>query len=601
VFSWIVSLAAGIALAAIGYVGRGPWRSSRWWPAALRVLAGTLLVALVLDAPLGPARPGNRLLALDASASLARGGTAGAWAAARRAADSIGGRPVLAGDRPADAPVPEAPTLPLSRVSPLVERARTEGRAVTLITDGELDDPDALTRLPTGSRVRIVRGEARPDVALVSLDVPAVAVVGDTMAVTAQVVAGDGGSSAAVLTVLDDQRPLGTVPVPALAAREERSFTWRGPVPPAGARQVTVALRALTDAEGRNDTLRTVVEVLAQPTALVVSTRPDADARWLDAGVRAALGDGVRTWWRVAPGEWRESPRLTPVAEADVRRAVAAARVLVLHGDTAYFGPPAQVTRAARWLVAPPEGAAEWYVSPAPRSVGSPLGDVLANASLDSLPPLAAAPAPALEWTAVAVRRNKQGTDVPVLTGRNSAPRVAVLSAAGFSRWGLRGGEAADALPAMAGAVAAWLAESAPDGRAAVPAAAAWREGERVSWRRTGRDSVVVLSWTRVGEPRGATARGTDTLRFSGTQDVVAGPAWPEGQYAVRVAGGDVRVVVNPSREWVPRAPTVGEGPVGTASASAMRPTARGAMWLVAVVLAALCAEWLLRRRAGLR
>ncbi|MCU0624730.1 MAG: hypothetical protein MUF53_12840 [Gemmatimonadaceae bacterium] len=373
-------------------------------------------------------------------------------------------------------------------------------------------------------------------------------------------------------------------------------MSWRLPVPTAGWHVVGVWRDGAPDDVARNDTLRAGLEVLARPSALVVSTAPDADARWIEAGVRGALGSGVRTWWRVAPAEWRESPSLLAVSEDEVRRAVREANLVVLHGDTAFFGPPASALRGARWLVAPPATEGEWYVAPPLGGGASPLGDPLGGASLDSLPPLVAAAAPVLGWTALVAQRDKRGAAVPVLTGRDEAPRTAVLSASGFARWGLRGGEGANAVTALAGAVAAWLAEAAPDRRAAVPAVAQVREGERVPWRRAGRDSLVVVRWSRAD---GVT--GVDSLRFAGASTTALGAVWPAGRYRLELPGGLAEVVVNPSREWVPRRPALVAGPVGTAAAAASAPTARDAIWLVALALAALCAEWIVRRRAGLR
>jgi hypothetical protein len=65
--------------------------------------------------------------------------------------------------------------------------------------------------------------------------------------------------------------------------------------------------------------------------------------------------------------------------------------------------------------------------------------------------------------------------------------------------------------------------------------------------------------------------------------------------------GADERVGISP--EWVPRRPTVAEGAVGDGAPLNLAPRARGASfwWLAAIALVAICAEWLLRRRIGLR
>jgi hypothetical protein len=67
------------------------------------------------------------------------------------------------------------------------------------------------------------------------------------------------------------------------------------------------------------------------------------------------------------------------------------------------------------------------------------------------------------------------------------------------------------------------------------------------------------------------------------------------------VPGGSAVLPVNVSRELLPRAPTVRAGRVGAGAALGDAPTVRTAGWVYALLLAALCAEWLLRRRAGLR
>jgi hypothetical protein len=55
------------------------------------------------------------------------------------------------------------------------------------------------------------------------------------------------------------------------------------------------------------------------------------------------------------------------------------------------------------------------------------------------------------------------------------------------------------------------------------------------------------------------------------------------------------------ARELLPRRATVAPGPVGTARAADATPRVRDFGWLYVLALALLCAEWLLRRRWGLR
>jgi hypothetical protein len=75
----------------------------------------------------------------------------------------------------------------------------------------------------------------------------------------------------------------------------------------------------------------------------------------------------------------------------------------------------------------------------------------------------------------------------------------------------------------------------------------------------------------------------------------------PPGVYDVRVIGGAAVLVVNPSRELLPRAGAVRGGPVGGATSFGDQPRLRDMWWSYIALIAALCIEWLLRRRRGLR
>jgi hypothetical protein len=106
--------------------------------------------------------------------------------------------------------------------------------------------------------------------------------------------------------------------------------------------------------------------------------------------------------------------------------------------------------------------------------------------------------------------------------------RIALVPAAGFGRWRLRGGRPADAFDALWGSVLDWV--------------------------------------------------GADTLR---------GPMGP-GATAGRA-------------ELVPRRPSVADGAIGTGRSVAAAPRAGTAWWLALIAVVALCAEWIWRRRVGLR
>jgi hypothetical protein len=113
-------------------------------------------------------------------------------------------------------------------------------------------------------------------------------------------------------------------------------------------------------------------------------------------------------------------------------------------------------------------------------------------------------------------------------------------------------------------------------------------------WLGSGAPRPLPVAWTGTGAPAG------DTLRFDG-----AGRAsvWlPPGEYRYRLAGGGdgVAAVERYSDELLPRAVTLASREARTAR-SAGKTAARDWLWLFAVCVLGLAAEWLARRRLGLR
>jgi hypothetical protein len=604
VLRWLVALAIAVVAVLIHYAWRAPPAiRGRGLPAALRFTGALLLAALALDAPFGTARRPPPLVALDASASWRRAADSAPWSDARRRALATRADTMfLFGDslRVATGDLPP-PRDAASRVRPAVDRALASGRRLIVLTDGEVDDPDALDGLPAGSRIEVIARPARPDAGLLALDLPRSAVSGDTLEVRVTVTAGPGGSRAGTLRLLVEDRALAEQPLEALAAGATRALSVS--IRPTG--QGAVVVRAIIavpgDAEARNDTLAAALDLSPSAAAVLVSTAPDYDARFAVSVLRGAVRLPTRAYYRVAPGVWRADPSLAPVSEADVRRAVQEAPLLVLHGDTTLFGPPRALGRGALLLFAPPrdaeQGGEEWFATGAP---ASPVSPALAGIPWDSLPPLdVAAEVPAHEWAALETRRARRLEQRFAVVGSERPRRSATVVAGGLWRWQFRGGVAADAYAALLGGLFDWLAAERADRRAALPDLAAVREGEPVRWRRgAAPDSVVVASVVRRGGPPGGDSL---TLRFGADRNVVESAPLAAGIYDVRVRGGAAVLVVNPSREWLPRAPVARTGARGGAVAAGAAPGLRrfAAAWLLAV--AALCAEWVLRRRAGLR
>lgn len=593
--AWLVALTAGVAAAALLYwrvaAPAGPVRAGL---AAIRAAAVALIVALIANAPLGRREPMPHSVFVDRSLSLTRGNArlaGAAWDSARMVgADSIW----AFGDsvRPArEAGASDAD----SRIRSVVERSLATGAPAIIITDGELVDSAALTGLPGGSRLVVLRRASHMDAAVAALEAPRAAVAGDSIAVRVTVAAGEGGVPTGVLSVQLEARTLGRWPLDALAPWGERQIEVR--VAAAGA-QGPAVLRATIavpgDAEPRNDTLAATIELSRAARAVFVSTSPDQDSRFALAMLRGALALPARGFLRVAPGAWRHEGSLTAASESDVREALAAAPLAILHGDTAMFGPPLSVTSGALALLSPGNAAdGEWYASATP---ASPLRGALASIALDSLAPLSAGPPASGDWVALEVRRGREATSRAIVTGRDSPRRVVRITGSGFWRWRFRGGAAGDGYAALMGSAFDWLAAERGDLRAAIPDENVVRAGQPVRWRRgAAADSVVPVLLS------GAGRTDTITLRFPDGAPVQESAPMAPGVYAVSMRGGRTLLAVSQSRELLPARPSVRSGPVRGQGGTSDARRARQVRWLYPLVIALLCSEWFLRRRAGLR
>lgn len=598
---WLLAAIIGIAAALVQY-GRAALSPAAAPLAALRAGVVAILVALVIGAPGGRASRLAPEAALDASESWLRAAPGcTAWSAALDSARRVSEGAVLRfGDSVRASSERGGPLDRASRLRAVADRASASGRPVVVITDGELDDADLLSTLPRGSRTVVLSCTPAPDLAVSALEAPRSLLTGDTVRARVTLLAGGAGSPAGVLEVRLDDRLETTVPVPALAPFTERSLELRWIVTGSARGSVLRAIvRADGDREARNDTLGLGVDVSSAPTAVFVSTAPDFDAREAVAALRGVTSLPTRAYLRVAPGAWRSDGTLTAVAESEVRAAVREAPVVVMHGDTALFGAPRTATRAALLLFAPPRtDEGEWFASGAPPS---PLAPVLSALPFDSLPPLSVSPElPRGEWQGLETRRGgRQGDRRPALVGWETPRRVAVLGAAGFWRWRFRGGEPADAYGALFGSLFDWLAAGRADRRASLPDGAVLRAGSAIRWRRGApADSTAVVYLTR----RAAPARtDTVTLRFPDGANLSESPSLSPGIYDVRTSGGGSVLVVNESPELVPRRATVRSGAIGGAASLTDSPLAREIGWLYLLAILMLCAEWLLRRRVGLR
>ncbi len=594
---WIAALIAGVAAVVLVY-GLKPGSGLALLSAALRLTAVTGLVALILNAALGAARPAPALVALDVSGSWLRDGDSTRFRSALdRARSDANGALLLFGDSMRVDGGTVTPRDDASRVRPAVERAMAEGRPLRIYTDGELEDAEALAPLVGGSSVVVMRAEDGADAAISELRVVRATVGGDTLDVDVALTASVRGGPASRVTLSLGDRVLSTVPVDSIGPYGERVVRSRFPVPNVkGSILLRAALSAPGDRTPANDSLAVAIDVLPGAAAVLVSTAPDYDVRDLATVLRGTVLLPTRGFYRVAPGRWREESSLGNVTEEEVRRAAHEAPLLVLQGDTAVFGEPRNFARGSLMLVVPPSASGEWYATGAP---ASPMATALSGSPWDSLPPLEVSPlAVTGNFEVLETRRARRLERRVAAIGWERPKRTVLVAASGFWRWRFRGGAPAAAHSAFWGSTIDWLAAERADNRAATPADGAVREGQPIRWRRgSPADTVVTVALVR----RGTTESDSLTLRFPTGSLFTESPPRAIGVYDITSRGGASVLVVNPSAEVLPRRPTVVDGEIGTGEALTDAPRLRGIGWIFAIVIVALCIEWIIRRRLGLR
>lgn len=591
----IVALAALLAFGT--YFGLERLGRRALLPAGFRAIAwaalGVLLANVSCPRPPEQRRP---MALLDASLSMDNP----RWPAARRTADSLGEVRFVGDDRP------DPDTLP-SRgrslvASALIAAAATD-RPAWLLTDGEIEDrtdipPDVLAR----AGVRLFPRPPSDDLAITEVTGSDRLTKGDSLLLDVTL-RGTGAHSADSVTVHIRADAAGAplasrrLRLAGGAARATLRASTTGLAP--GEHLLRVELAGARDAEPRTDARLHYLMLAATPGAVLVASPADWDARFLFRAIREVSDLPLRGYVQLAPGDWRSMLDLSRVSENVVRDAARRADLLVAKGDAIAL---AAGTRARGvWLWPGGRGsildAADWYLVP---MTDSPLAAALAGLPLDSFPPVAQLarldPGPD-DWVAFTAQAGRRGAPRAAIIGRTRGRIREVVSATdGLWRWRFRGGSSEQGYRSLVAATVSWLL-AAPDSASGLarPVRAVVQQGR-----------PVVFQWTGAGPSRPLTvalagqAQRTDTLRFDGDGRALL---WlPAGQYRYRLEDGVSGLVAIEvySDEFLPRPVVLAEQLPAEVTGS-RHTSPRDWPWLFAIAVAALCGEWMVRRRMGLR
>ena len=611
-----------------------PVRSGRAL-AAVRAVALLVILALLFDPRLpweGGPGSGQRWALLDASLSMAASSAAGpsAWEAAqeRAAALEAEGWTVVAFGDGVEGTATDAPEGARSTLAPALERAVEAGAGeVRVLSDFRFHDPVEV-RAVLAAGAAPVRFEAF-GVGGVNAGLGAFEVADAPR--RGEEVFTEGVGDSVVVEFREGDRLVATRSIAPPPAGLRRRVEVSLPAPESEGR-VRYTARVTVPGDGFPDDDEAVSYATAgydEGALVLVSLTPDWEPRYLLPVLEEVTGLPTAGYLRVGADRFlpmgRAVDRGGPVDSATVRQAAGDAALLVVHGLAADAGPweAALPTRAARVVAWPSDAAAaerlglavsarragEWYAADDVPS--SPMAADLAGAVFQGLPPLTdplvpSGAAGAAGAVPLLLQLGGTGPGEPaLLLTRPGGRKVAVPLARGFWRWAARDGTGRDAYRRLWSGVAGWLltedrSVAAPDLRPAV-----WvvERGADVRWLVP--DSAAVRLEVQAGEDV-----VVDTT-FTDGGEAGTGPL-PPGRYAYRAVGpsGDVvgEGTFDVARRTLEMAPVPAqpEAPEAVVRGGAFGGDGGGlplrtSPWPYLLVLLLLSAEWIGRRRAGLR
>ena len=575
-----------------------------WGPVALRVIGVSCLVLLVWNPAITRRAPGGTAPVVLLDASLSMSAQPGLWAQALDSARALArGGVILRFGETVAAFDTAAPHEGASRLAPALTAAAARGGPIVIVTDGAIDDREALpSDLITRARVVVVGHGQPPDAFVASVEGPHQVARGDT--VSLRVTYGKSGkrekgsvkSDATLVVSLGGKMVTSRkVALPDSGTVEAGLTLPASRFPSPGWSTLTIGIQWAGDSEPRDDSRAFPMEVTSEPAAVVLGAPPDWDATFLARTLGDVARVPVKYFTQITAGKWNEGVTLAPVPVERVQRALRGARLVVEVGDPSHW-PKVTAPALLTWNSAG-GSAGDWYLSP---SSSSPLVGALSTVPWDSLPPvLSALPSlpdngavPVLEAT-----RSRRGQARPVVfVAQSSRGRRAVVNLAGLYRWDFRGGASQQAYRATVAGLVDWLlagGSGATDW--ARPDSLDVPDGLPVTWRWSGPGSPKPLGVAFAS----ASGTTTDTLRFGA--DGHAQVRLPTGTYRYALADGHghgVIVVDAYSEEWR-RGPVLEDQP-GRAATDRVVLDWRERWELFALAILVFAAEWTWRRRMGL-
>ena len=579
----------------------------------VRVVSVLALILLLVNPASSRRLPAGDQPIVLLDASLSMRGAGGSWTAALDSARRLARRGAVVwrfGSR-VTAFDSTPPTDGASQLGPALEAAAGRAGEVVVLTDGDLDDvtggtiPPDLLRRP-----RVIVEPRRPFVDAYVAGVAGPRHVTRSDTIRLRVSYGVGGMRDAGKAMRDARLTVNveghqlvservSLPDSGVLSRELTLPASRIPRP--GWSVLEVSLDGVKDAEPRDDNREFVVDVSLEPAAVIFASPPGWEARFLARTLADVARLPVKMFVETEPGRWRDASTLSAVPAGDLTRAATNARLTIAMGDPERSRAfTAAGSRGAPLLWSTNGQTGDWYVE---RPLSSPFTTALSGVQWDSLPPATAVAitrdssrTPAVALTARLARR---GPPRPILTlEQRDGQRVATASAAGLWRWAFRGGAAEEAYRAVVAALVDWLLGQPGAGsrERAVPVALEVSNGLPTVWRWTSPDTSRTLGVTL----RTNDTTRTDSLRFdpSGRAELLL----PPGVYRYALGGGSEQGIVaveTYSDEWLPRTPALTAQP-GEATARLASVGLRDRWWLFILAIAALAAEWTLRRRQGL-